>query len=154
MVEQQCVSGSIELTLDLPDDSVTIIGEPPKLRQMLLNLLSNAIKFTPAGGHVSVTLAIDGNGQPLLSVRDTGIGMAPKDIPTALTPFGQIDSGLNRTYEGTGLGLPLTKALADLHNAAFDITSQPGAGTTVSLRFPAAGQEPLPARTEPVLAVA
>jgi signal transduction histidine kinase/HAMP domain-containing protein len=154
MVEQQCLSGGINLTLALPDDPMTIMGEPPKLRQMLLNLLSNAIKFTPAGGDVSVTLAIDGGGHPLLSVRDTGIGMDSKDIPTALTPFGQIDSGLNRTYEGTGLGLPLTKALADLHNAAFDITSQPGAGTTVSLRFRAANENPVPARSEPALAVA
>jgi two-component system cell cycle sensor histidine kinase PleC len=154
MVEQQCANGDIELTLDLPDDPVTIMGEPPKLRQMLLNLLSNAIKFTPTGGHVSVTLAIDDDDQPLLSVRDTGIGMDPKDIPTALTPFGQIDSGLNRTYEGTGLGLPLTKALADLHNAVFDITSQPGAGTTVSLRFAAASKDPVSTRNEPALAVA
>ncbi|MFZ2005168.1 MAG: ATP-binding protein [Stellaceae bacterium] len=154
MVEPQCASGSINLTLALPDDPVTIAGEPPKLRQMLLNLLSNAIKFTPAGGDVSVTLAIDGGGQPLLSVRDTGIGMAPTDIPTALTPFGQIDSGLNRTYEGTGLGLPLTKALADLHNAAFDIASEPGTGTTVSLRFPAVSENPVPVPDEPVLAVA
>jgi two-component system cell cycle sensor histidine kinase PleC len=154
MVEQQCVSGGINLTLALPDEPATIMGEPPKLRQMLLNLLSNAIKFTPTGGDVSVTLAIDPDSQPLLSVRDTGIGMDPKDIPTALTPFGQIDSGLNRTYEGTGLGLPLTKALADLHNAAFDITSEPGAGTTVSLRFPAASENLAPARDKPVLAVA
>jgi two-component system cell cycle sensor histidine kinase PleC len=154
MVEPQSVSGGINLTLAQPDDPMTIMGEPPKLRQMLLNLLSNAIKFTPAGGDVSVMLTIDGDGQPLLSVRDTGIGMDPKDIPTALTPFGQIDSGLNRTYEGTGLGLPLTKALADLHKAAFDITSRPGAGTTVSLRFPAASEHPAPARSKPVLAVA
>jgi len=153
MVEPQCVSGDIKLTLDVPDGPVTIMGEPPKLRQMLLNLLSNAMKFTPAGGEVSVTLAID-DGEPLLSVRDTGIGMDPKDIPTALTPFGQIDSGLNRTYEGTGLGLPLTKALADLHNAAFDIASQPGVGTTVSLRFPAASEGSVPAQAEPALAVA
>ncbi len=154
MVEQQCVNGGINLTLALPDEPVTIMGEPPKLRQMLLNLLSNAIKFTPAGGDVSVTLATDRDGQPLLSVHDTGIGMDPKDIPTALTPFGQIDSGLNRTYEGTGLGLPLTKALADLHQATFDIISQPGAGTTVSLRFPAASEDSVPARSEPALAVA
>jgi len=154
MVEQQRASGGINLTLAVPDDPVTVMGEPPKLRQMLLNLLSNAIKFTPKGGAVGVTLAIDKNGQPLLSVSDTGIGMDPKDIPTALTPFGQIDSGLNRTYEGTGLGLPLTKALADLHKAAFDIASEPGAGTTVSLRFPAASENPAPARNEPVLAVA
>jgi signal transduction histidine kinase len=154
MVEQQRASGGVNLTLALPDEPVTVMGEPPKLRQMLLNLLSNAIKFTPDGGDVSVTLTIDENGLPLLAVSDTGIGMDPNDIPMALTPFGQIDSGLNRTYEGTGLGLPLTKALADLHNAAFDIVSQPGAGTTVSLRFPAAGKDSVPTRSKPALAVA
>jgi len=154
MVEHQCVTGGINLTLALPDHPVTIMGEPSKLRQILLNLLSNAIKFTPAGGDVSVTLLIDGDGQPLLSVRDTGIGMDPKDIPTALTPFGQIDSGFNRTYQGTGLGLPLTKALAELHNAAFDITSRRGAGTTVSLRFPEANTNPVPEGSQPILAIA
>jgi len=87
-------------------------------------------------------------------VRDTGIGMDPKDIPTALTPFGQIDSGFNRTYQGTGLGLPLTKALAELHNAAFDITSRRGAGTTVSLRFPEANTNPVPEGSQPILAIA
>jgi signal transduction histidine kinase len=116
------------------------MGDPPKLRQMLLNLLSNAMKFTPAGGTVGVTLERDRDGHPLLSVRDSGIGMKPDDIAIALMPFGQIDSGLNRVYEGTGLGLPLTKALAELHGAGFEIASEPGQGTTVSLAFGGDGE--------------
>ena len=155
MVDHQCASGDISLGLDVPKNPVKIMGEPAKLRQMLLNLLSNAIKFTPAGGDVRVTLSFDAEGRPLLSVSDTGIGMNPKDIPIALAPFGQIDCGLNRTYEGTGLGLPLTKALAELHGAAFDIASQPGKGTTVSLCFAQAKEISSHPQADPaVLAVA
>jgi signal transduction histidine kinase/HAMP domain-containing protein len=135
MVEPQCASSGLTLALRIPADPITVMGEPAKLRQMLLNLLSNAVKFTPAGGAVSVIVERDSGGLPLLSVRDSGIGMKPDDIPIALTPFGQIESGLNRSYEGTGLGLPLTKAFAELHGASFEITSAPGEGTTVALRF-------------------
>lgn len=155
MVEQQCARSQVRLGLHVPGEPVTISGEPAKLRQMLLNLLSNAIKFTPRDGVVEVKLALDRNNRALLSVSDTGIGMDPKDIPIALAPFGQIDSGLNRIYEGTGLGLPLTRALADLHDAAFDIASQPGEGTIVSLRFDPVPDAASPTPFEPsALAVA
>lgn len=82
---------------------------------MLINLLSNAIKFTPAGGHVSATGAILPNGNYRFTVSDSGIGMDSDGIATALTPFGQVDTGLSRRYEGSGLGLPLAKALVELH---------------------------------------
>jgi signal transduction histidine kinase/HAMP domain-containing protein len=150
MVEQQCATSGITLGWEVPSEPVLIVGDTPKLKQMLLNLLSNAMKFTPAGGEVRVVLAFDPRGCPLLSVCDTGIGMNPDDIPIALAPFGQIESGLSRTYEGTGLGLPLTKAFAELHGATFGIVSQAGQGTTVSLHFIGASAPP----TTPPLAMA
>jgi signal transduction histidine kinase len=106
-----------------------------RLRQILLNLLSNAVKFTPAGGEVKITAAPNGQGLAI-SVADNGIGIAPEDIPRAMERFGQIDSVLSRKHDGTGLGLPLAKHLAELHGAAFAIESEVGVGTTVTITFP------------------
>ncbi len=107
--------------------------------QMAVNLLSNAIKFTPRGGRIVVScgLARDGEGGMVLSVADNGIGIAPEDLPKVLAPFEQVDNHLTRTHSGTGLGLPLVKSLIELHGGHFEITSQPGAGTSVTLIFPA-----------------
>jgi signal transduction histidine kinase len=106
-----------------------------RLRQILLNLLSNAVKFTPEGGEVKVSVTLSDGGLAV-AVTDTGIGMAPQDIPRALERFGQIDSSLSRKYEGTGLGLPLAKHLAELHGAGFAIQSEVGVGTTIVVTFP------------------
>ena len=112
-------------------------GDPAKLRQILLNLLSNAVKFTEPGGAVTVEVrAIGENGSLTLWVEDSGIGMSPEDIPIAMAPFGQIDSRLARRYEGTGLGLPLTKALVELHGGQIAIDSARGKGTTVTVTLP------------------
>ena len=111
-----------------------------KLKQILINLLSNAVKFTEPGGRVTVESRIDSDGALLLLVIDTGIGMKPDEIAKALEPFGQIDGGLDRAYEGTGLGLTLTKALVELHGGKLEITSRSGdgaTGTTVTVTFPA-----------------
>src|SRR5262249_26781752 len=86
-----------------------------RLKQVLLNLLSNAVKFTPQGGRVTLTGAVDDKGGVAISVTDTGIGMAAEDIPQALSPFGQIETDKARRFSGTGLGLPLSKALVELH---------------------------------------
>ena len=106
--------------------------------QMAVNLLSNAIKFTPHGGAilVSVGLVDGGAGGLFLRVADSGIGIAPKDLPKVLAPFEQVDNHLTRTQSGTGLGLPLVKSLIELHGGEFDIASEPGIGTTVTLTFP------------------
>lgn len=106
-----------------------------RLRQMLLNLLSNAVKFTPDGGQVRISAGARADGFAI-AVADTGIGMAHEDIPKALERFGQIDSSLARRYEGTGLGLPLTRDLAELHGATLAIESVPGTGTVATLLFP------------------
>jgi signal transduction histidine kinase len=106
-----------------------------RIRQVVLNLVSNAVKFTPSGGLVSVKTT-ERNGELSLEVRDTGIGMSQADLPKALERFGQIDNRLARKYEGSGLGLPLAKQLVEIHDGTFDIRSEPGMGTTVTITFP------------------
>jgi PAS domain S-box-containing protein len=116
-------------------EPVMLRADNRRMRQMLLNLLSNALKFTPAGGEVRVETFRSDDGF-VIAVQDTGIGMSDEDIPKAMERFGQIDSSLSRKYEGTGLGLPLTQQLAQLHGALFAIESAPGQGTTVRIIFP------------------
>jgi signal transduction histidine kinase len=106
------------------------------LKQMLLNLLSNGIKFTPSGGSVRIDGTVAGNGGIRLAVSDTGIGIAPQHFGKVLEPFGQVDSPLAREHQGTGLGLPLVKAMVELHGGRLDLDSAEGKGTTVALCFP------------------
>ena len=105
------------------------------MRQIVLNLLSNSIKFTGAGGQVIVSTALTDHGEVMLRVRDTGIGMTEKELATALEPFRQVATS-GRTGPGTGLGLPLTKALAEANRATFTIKSAADAGTLVEVAFP------------------
>ena len=114
----------------------TCIADQTKLKQILLNLLSNAIKFTPPGGEIRVVARLDDRNRIEIAVCDTGVGMAAADIPKAMAPFGQIDNVMTRRHEGTGLGLPLTKHLVELHGGSLEIESAPGAGTTVRIRLP------------------
>jgi signal transduction histidine kinase len=101
------------------------------------NLISNALKFTPRGGAVSVTGERDAAGNVVLAFSDTGIGIAEKDLETALSPFGQIQSSYSRKYAGTGLGLPLAKRLVELHGGSLSVESAAGRGTTVRVAWPA-----------------
>ncbi|WP_419902212.1 PAS domain S-box protein [Kiloniella sp.] len=125
----------LSLNLDLANEMPRLIGDEKRIKQVLINLISNALKFTRAGGVVTVSSYVTNRGLEL-SVMDTGIGMAASEIPKALAPFGQVDSSLSRKHEGTGLGLPLSKRLTELHGAEFLIASELGAGTTVTLVFP------------------
>jgi len=115
----------------------TVYADKRRLQQVLINLLSNAIKFTPAGGTVRISAA-KGESGVIISIADTGIGIAPADIPKALERFGQVDSRISRTYEGAGLGLPLAKQLIELHGGTLTIDSAVGQGTTVTVTLPAA----------------
>src|SRR5262245_47805959 len=117
-------------------DGCMFRGDERKMRQILLNLLSNAVKFTPTEGLVMIDLGLREDGGLQLAVRDTGIGMAATDIAKALEPFGQVADVLTRQTGGTGLGLPLTVKLVELHGGSLAIDSTPGAGTTVTLLFP------------------
>jgi signal transduction histidine kinase len=105
-------------------------------RQIVLNIVTNAIKFTPPGGKISVRTSAHAESGLILEVVDTGIGIEPGDIPRMLQPFTQGDSTMQRKHQGTGLGLPLTKGLVELHGGVLDIQSAPGKGTTVTIRFP------------------
>ncbi len=106
------------------------------MKQVMVNLLSNAIKFTKPGGTVALMWSRGESGGFLFSSKDTGIGMAKEDIPIAFSKFLQIDSDLNRKYDGTGLGLPLAKGLVELHGGHLQIDSKLGVGTTVTVSLP------------------
>ena len=113
-----------------------VVADQRSLRQILLNLLSNAVKFTQAGGQVIVSTAIEDSGEVVIRIRDTGVGMSEKDIETALKPFRQLATSGRMRGEGTGLGLPLTKALVEANRAAFAIDSAVNQGTLVKVTFP------------------
>lgn len=122
---------------ELPKQSFIMHTDAKKMKQILLNLLSNSVKFTPASGKVKITAWHDAaRNRAIFIVSDTGIGIAPKDISKVMSPFGQVDSELSRRYEGTGLGLPLTKKLVELLGGTFKIESEVGVGTTITLDFP------------------
>jgi len=110
-------------------------GDEKKIRQILINLLSNAIKFTPEGGSVTLALSLF-EGSVEFCVLDTGLGIAESDLDRVMQPFGQVERSLSRRHEGTGLGLPISKALAKLHGASFALVSEVGKGTAVTIRFP------------------
>jgi signal transduction histidine kinase len=150
MVREQCARAELTLEVEEPQDALIVLGDASKLRQVFLNLLSNAMKFTEPGGTVSLAVRRGAPDWISVIVADTGIGMTPEDVRVALSPFGQVDSRLARRYEGTGLGLPLAKALAELHGGVLVIDSEPGKGTqvTVALQLAASSSalSPLPLR--------
>ena len=140
ILNERAAKGKVALSIDVPKSLPPLVADRLRFIQIVLNVLSNAIKFTGEGGKVSLTVSTrEVAGEVthfVITVVDTGIGMAKKDIDKAFQSFGQIDSGLNRKYEGTGLGLPLTKKLMDLHYGEITIESELGKGTSVTLVFP------------------
>ncbi len=134
----------VELYDEISHGVAGLRGDERRLKQVVLNLVSNAVKFTPQGGRVTVTAALADDaarasgriGGVTIAVADTGIGIAAEDLPRVMEAFGQVDHGLNRRQEGTGLGLPLTKRLVELHGGELSIESAPGVGTTVTVWLP------------------
>ena len=116
----------------LPD----VVADMRSIRQIALNLLSNAVRHTPAGGQVIVSTAYESGGEVLVRIRDTGVGMSLGEIEQALKPFKQINAMKRGRGDGTGLGLPLTKALVEANRARFAISSTPSEGTLVEITFP------------------
>ncbi len=137
LVASRAKLGKLKLNLHVPKDLPSLRGEERAIKQIITNLLTNAIKFTPEGGSVTLDTRIDEFGRMCITIKDTGVGMSVEEIPLALAPFGQIESALSRKNQGTGLGLPLTKALVELHGGVLDLESQPGSGTTVTAILPA-----------------
>jgi len=135
-LEPRAAETHVQLELSVPNSPPMLRCDAAKLRQILLNLLSNALKFTPAGGHVALKFECGGDGGISLIVKDTGVGMSPADIPRALEPFTQLDNRFARRYEGTGLGLPLTRSLVELHGGTLRLESSLGEGTIVIVAFP------------------
>ncbi|CAO3416018.1 ATP-binding protein [Azospirillum doebereinerae] len=137
LLSERAARNGVRIAASVPADLPPLWADERKLRQMLLNLLSNGVKFTPADGVVTVEAHVAANGALWLSVHDTGIGMSGEELSKALEPWGQIDSALGRGHVGTGLGLPLTKCLIELHGGRLDVVSTPDRGTTMALVFPA-----------------
>ena len=135
-VEAKANAGKIRLKSDLPVDLPILYADERSFKQVVLNLLSNAVKFTPPGGRVGISANVSERGDFVVTIVDTGIGIAKADQERVLTPFTQADSSLARRYEGTGLGLPLTKSLVELHGGQLELVSQPHEGTTVRAIFP------------------
>ena len=135
-VEAQADQADISIAVSLDPEVRFIRADERRLQQVLINLLSNAVKFSREGGDVRVTSTRRGGGLAI-AVSDTGIGIAPEDIPKALAPFGQIERKVRRKQEGTGLGLPLAKQLVELHGGTFAIESTLNVGTTVTFLLPA-----------------
>ena len=129
-------SSGVSIENNAADTPIVLLADDVRLKQILLNLISNAVKFTKPGSHVSVDVSVSEDHGCEISVADQGMGMDEDGIRIALDPFGQVDSTHARHREGTGLGLPLTKRLVELHGGSLDITSEQGVGTMVTVRFP------------------
>jgi PAS domain S-box-containing protein len=136
LMQPQAAHERIIMRLSLFDKLPRIIADERSLRQIMLNLMSNAVKFNEPGGQVIVSTAVNDSGQAVIRVRDTGIGMSDAEIGAALEPFTQIAT--TRPTRGTGLGLPLTKALIEANRAGFSIKSRKEQGTLVEVAFPTA----------------
>ncbi|MEN8196941.1 MAG: ATP-binding protein, partial [Pseudomonadota bacterium] len=135
-VKERAKSAELELVNELPPDFPAVFADPRSLMQILLNLLSNAIKFTPKGGQVTVGAALDDNGAVHFRVSDTGKGIAKEDLAAVMEPFGQAGNAISGKPEGTGLGLPLSKKIVEMHGGSLTLKSWPGEGTTVEVTLP------------------
>jgi two-component system cell cycle sensor histidine kinase PleC len=137
MVEQRARDNDIEIINKVNIGSSKFRADDRRIKQILVNLLTNAVKFTPSGGSVTLEANVQRDGRFLLSVSDTGVGMGIEEIETAMQRFGQVDREDRSDQEGTGLGLPLTRDLIELHGGEMIIFSTPNVGTTVKAIFPA-----------------
>ncbi|CAA7613685.1 PAS domain S-box protein [Magnetospirillum sp. SS-4] len=138
MLARRAANAGIDIVEDVPPHLPLLLADERRMRQIVLNLLSNAVKFTDDGGRVTVSTRVDAAGAFIIRIQDTGIGMTAEDMVRVMEPFVQADTRLSRKYEGSGLGLPLTKALIAAHGGTLDLESEPGKGTTATVSLPAA----------------
>ena len=137
LLEQQAVEGGVSLEKPTSEELPLLRADRRLVTQVALNLLSNAIKFTYSGGRVRIEIGLADGGELYMRFEDTGIGIAPEDLTTVQQAFTQADSRLARVHEGTGLGLPLTRNILELHGGRLELNSQPDVGTTAIAWFPA-----------------
>ena len=137
LIRPRAEAKALRLEMDLAHAPPRLRVDIRRTKQILVNLLGNAVKFTPEGGQVGLRIATIAEGVEII-VTDTGIGMNAEGIAKALTLFGQVDGGLSRQYEGSGLGLPISQRLAESMGGRLDIASTPGRGTTVTVTLPSA----------------
>lgn len=137
IVRHRAQQSNISIELSLPEPPIALVADERALKQVLINLVSNAVKFSPDGSLVRIESQVRSDCLRI-SVIDEGAGIAPEDIPRALTPFTQLDGSLSRAHEGTGLGLPLAKHLTELHGGELRIESTLGKGTSVHIDLPLA----------------
>lgn len=133
-----CRARGIRVKAHVPDDTVVKV-DPPKMHRLLGCLLSNAIKFSPDGGTIDVDARLSRHREVNIRIEDHGIGMNAVEIERAFEPFVQLEDKLSRRFEGSGLGLPLARLLAELHGGQVKLDSRPGIGTTATVRLPAYG---------------
>ena len=126
----------VQVIVDLRQEGARLVAVERMVRQIVINLVGNAIKFTPEGGKVHIEGGVAADGGYRLLVRDSGVGMNELEIANALVPFGQNATHMSAKHDGTGLGLPLAKAMMELHGGMLAIGSHPGQGTIVTLSFP------------------
>jgi signal transduction histidine kinase len=136
MISERARRAGTRITNQDRPPKVRLFADETRVKQIILNLLTNAIKFTDSGGQISFGWQANDDGSISLDVTDTGSGMAEENIRVALEPFGQVANSMTREHEGAGLGLPLSRRLAELHQAELSIKSNLGEGTTVLVTFP------------------
>jgi signal transduction histidine kinase len=137
LVRERVSEGLLTLNVELPEKLPRIHADKQKLKQVVMNLIGNAIKFTPRNGKVEIGAEISPAGELLVSVTDSGIGIAPGDLERVLEPFVQADSALHRRFDGAGLGLPLSRGLMRLHGGDLRLESEPGRFTRAIMVLPA-----------------
>jgi signal transduction histidine kinase len=142
MCQHKAIEGRVELEYEGQENAPHVVVDPRLFRQVALNLVSNAVKFTPSGGRVKIDMRISAATGVTLLVKDTGIGIAAQDIDRVLRPFEQVESALSRRHGGTGLGLPYSKKVIEIHGGKLILASQVGMGTTVRVELPASRVRP------------
>jgi PAS domain S-box-containing protein len=135
MLQEQATAARVVLRKSIPAELPNVVADLRSMRQIMLNLMSNAIKFTDPGGQVAVSAQVMPGGELKLRIKDTGIGMSADQLKGALQPFGRVVTE-GRDVQGTGLGLPLTRALTEANRATFELSSEPRKGTLAEITFP------------------
>jgi two-component system cell cycle sensor histidine kinase PleC len=135
-VREQAAEAGVAVDTSLPDGLPVVRGDATKLRQIFINLLSNAVKFTQRDGTVTVSGRREPDNGFAVLFADTGIGMTGPELGVAMEPFGQVENSFSRSFEGTGLGLPLARRMTELHGGRLTVRSVKGVGTTVEVYLP------------------